>query len=453
MFSSKASFRGGTHITAQKKLTSGLPIIEMEAPPYIYLPLSMHIGAPAKPIVAAGDNVKLGQLVAKASGFVSANIHASVSGKVERIERRYLPNGGITECLVIRNDGLDTFSDEIDSSGSLENLTAEKIRSLLQEKGIVGMGGAAFPTHVKYAPPKDGPGIDMVIINGIECEPFVTADHRVLLEKPKEVIRGLKYFLLASGAARGVIAIEDNKPDAISLLTELTENESNIEVVTCQEKYPQGSEKQLIYAVTGRIVPERALPASVGVIVDNVSTAVQTALAVETGLPCYERVLTVNGDAVARPGNYLVRIGSLYSDVVTLACGGTKAHVAKILCGGPMMGFAVSSLEYSVIKGTTGILLFSPDSGAAEYSPEQTCVRCGRCLEVCPMFLQPTVIAKAVKRKKWYDAVNADISACIECGCCSYSCPAHIPLVQYIRMGKQFIMTDGSGGFNPLYSG
>lgn len=451
MFSRKATFKYGTHIPADKDLTSGLPIIKMGPPDFVYLPFSMHIGGPAKPVVSVGEKVKLGQLVAKAQGFVSSNIHASVSGTVVRFERRYLPNGVVSDCIVIKNDGLDALSEDISPKNNERELNPETIRQLLLEKGIVGMGGASFPTHVKYAPQKDGQVIDTVIINGIECEPFITADHRLLLESPEKIVRGLKYFMLASAAKKGIIAIEDNKPDAIELLTKITEDEPDISVKVCKEKYPQGSEKHLIYAVTGRTVPDKGLPSAVGVIVDNVATAAQTAMAIEEDLPCYERVVTVSGNAVNRPGNYLVRIGTLYSDLVEKAAQGTSGNLARIMCGGPMMGFAVNSLEYSVIKGTTGLLLFNHDSQLAVLPSEQTCVRCGHCLDVCPMFLEPTVITKAVKRKNWAAAADANISSCIECGCCAYSCPSHIPLVQYIRMGKQFIMTDGSGGYNPCY--
>lgn len=451
MFPRKATFQCGTHVPADKDLTNGLPIIKMESPEYVYLPFSMHIGAPAKPVVSVGEKVKLGQLVAAAQGFVSSNIHASVSGTVARFEKRYLPNGAPSDCIVIKNDGLDTLTDNIGHCREPLDITPENIRQLMLEKGIVGMGGAAFPTHVKYAPLKNGQAIDIVIINGIECEPYVTADHRILLEYADKVVRGLKYFMLAAAAPKGIIAIEDNKPDAIALLTKLTANEPDISIVVCQEKYPQGSEKHLIYAVTGRTVPDKGLPSAVGVIVDNAGTAVQTTLAIESNLPCFERVVTVSGDGVKRPGNYLVRIGSLYSDVVNKAAQGVKDNLSKILCGGPMMGFALGSLEYPVLKGTTGILVFTHDSALASLPSEQNCVRCGSCVDVCPMFLEPTVIVKAVKREKWLNAASANIASCIECGCCSYTCPSHIPLVQYIRMGKQFIMTDGNGGHNPLY--
>ena len=451
MLSRKATFKYGTHIPADKELTNGLPIIKMEPPAFVYLPFSMHIGAPAKPVVSVGEKVKLGQLVAMAQGFVSSNIHASVSGTVLRFERRYLPNGAVSDCIVIKNDGLDTLSEDISPKTNELELNPETIRQLLLEKGIVGMGGASFPTHVKYAPQKDGQVIDTVIINGIECEPFVTADHRLLLESPEKIVRGLKYFMLASAAKKGIIAIEDNKPDAIELLKKITKDEPDISVTVCKEKYPQGSEKHLIYAVTGRTVPDKGLPSAVGVIVDNVATAAQTAMAIEEDLPCYERVVTVSGNAVNRPGNYLVRIGSLYSDLVEKAAQGTSGDLARIMCGGPMMGFAVNSLEYPVIKGTTGLLLFNHDSKLAILPSEQTCVRCGHCLDVCPMFLEPTVIVKAAKRKSWLEAADANIFSCIECGCCSYNCPSHIPLVQYIRMGKQFILTEGTGGNNPSF--
>ena len=451
MFLRKATFKYGTHIPAEKDLTSGIPITKLEPPDFVYLPLSMHIGAPAKPVVALGEKVKLGQLVAQAQGFVSSNIHASVSGMFVRLERRYLPNGAVSDCIVIKNDGLDTLCEDIAPKNNERELTPETIRQLLLQKGIVGMGGASFPTHVKYAPLKDGQVIDTVIINGIECEPFVTADHRLLLESPEKIVRGLKYFMLASAAKRGIIAIEDNKPDAIKLLQEMVKDEPDITVTVCAEKYPQGSEKHLIYAVTGRTVPDKGLPSAVGVIVDNVATAAQATMAIEEDLPCYERVVTVSGNGVNQPGNFLVRVGTLYSYVVEKAAQGTSGDLARILCGGPMMGFAVNSLEYPIIKGTTGLLLFNHDSKLALLPAEQTCVRCGHCLDVCPMFLEPTVIAKAVKRKNWFAAADANISACIECGCCAYNCPSHIPLVQYIRMGKQFIMTDGTGGCNPLY--
>lgn len=450
MSSPKATFLDGTHVPPNKSLTEGQKIIKCPAPDFAYLPLSMHIGAPAQPIVKLGDKVKMGQVIAKAGGFVSSNIHASVSGMVTGFQKRYLPNGMMSNCVVIKNDGLDTLSEDIKPREENE-ITPDLIRKLLQEKGIVGMGGATFPTHVKYAPPKDGPAIDTIVLNGIECEPYVTSDHRVLLEYPLEVIQGLKYFMLASGAKKGIIAIEDNKPDAISLLQKLVEKEAGIEVLECAEKYPQGSEKQLVYASTGRTIPDRGLPAAVGVIVDNVATAVATARAIKGNMPLIERVVTISGNAVNKPGNYLVRLGTLYSYVVEKAADGYKGDLARIISGGPMMGFAVNSLDFPIIKGSGAVLLFNHESGFAHVPVEQTCVRCGHCVDVCPMFLEPTVIVQDVKKRNWDAAASASIHACIECGSCAFQCPAHIPLVQYIRMGKQFIGGKGDGGHNPFY--
>lgn len=295
MFSRLHTFIGGTHIDAAKNLTAELPIEAIPAPEKVVLPLSMHIGAPAKPLVQPGEKVYLGQKIAEAQGAVSSNIHASVSGMVVGSERRFLPNGTVAACMVIKNDGQDTLDPTITPRESGLVLPPDEIRQLLAEKGIVGMGGATFPTHVKYAPQSSGRIIDTVILNGIECEPFITADYRILIEHADEVIRGLKYFLKASLANKGIIAIEDNKPRAIELFNQLTADDPNISVVVCPEKYPQGSERHLIYAVTGRVVPERALPSAVGVIVDNVATAMQAALAVKDDLPCYERIVTVSG--------------------------------------------------------------------------------------------------------------------------------------------------------------
>ncbi|MDD4321209.1 MAG: electron transport complex subunit RsxC [Acidaminococcaceae bacterium] len=450
MSSPKATFLDGIHIPPNKSLTEGQAILKCPAPDFVYLPLSMHIGAPAQPVVKLGDKVKMGQVIATAGGFVSSSIHASISGMVTGFQKRYLPNGMMSNCIVIKNDGLDTLSEDIKPREESE-ITPDLIRKQLQEKGIVGMGGATFPTHVKYAPPKDCPAIDTIILNGIECEPYVTSDHRVLLEYPLEIIQGLKYFMLASGAKKGVIAIEDNKPDAIALLTNLVEKEPNIEVLVCAEKYPQGSEKQLVYASTGRTIPDRGLPAAVGVVVDNVATAVATSRAIKENMPLIERVVTISGNAVNKPGNYLVRLGTLYSHVVEKAADGYKGDLARIISGGPMMGFAVNSLDFPIIKGSGAVLLFNHESGFAHVPVEETCVRCGHCVDVCPMFLEPTVIVQDVKKRNWDDAANASIHACIECGSCAFQCPAHIPLVQYIRMGKQFIGGKGDGGHNPFY--
>ena len=437
---------GGVH-PPENKLSAAGKIQVLPIPEKVIIPLGQHIGAPATPIVQKGDKVKTGQLIAQASGFVSANIHSSVSGTVSAIDNIIDAAGLSKPAITIQVEG-DEWIPEIDRSEKPAHnitLSKEEIVKAIAAAGIVGMGGATFPTHVKYAPQSSGRIIDTVILNGIECEPFITADYRILLEHADEVIRGLKYFLKASLANKGIIAIEDNKPRAIELFNQLTADDPNISVVVCPEKYPQGSERHLIYAVTGRVVPERALPSAI------VATAMQAALAVKDDLPCYERIVTVSGNAVHKPGNYRVRIGTLYSHLVEQGAQGLKNDPARIISGGPMMGFSLHSLDFPVLKGTGGLLLFDHQSELAKLPPENPCVRCGKCVDTCPMFLEPTQLFKAVKRRDWPAALAGHVGTCIECGSCAYNCPAHIPLVQYIRMGKQFILTDGFGGHNPYY--
>lgn len=451
MFFNKTTFNGGIHVPGHKDLTKNSPIIQAKAPHLIFLPLSMHIGAPAKAIVKPGQKVKLGELIAKADGFISSNIHSSVSGMVLRKERRWLPNGVISECIVIKNDFCDTFSEDAIKPTKAHYYSPDDIRRIILEKGIVGMGGATFPTHVKYAPQKPNQAIDTIIINGIECEPFITADEAAMLEQAPLLIEGIHLLMQAALAKKAVIAIETNKPEAIEHLNKLLENEEHISVVECAEKYPQGSEKHLVYATTKRIIAERALPASVGVIVNNVATVIQVALAVNENRPLIERIVTVSGNAINKPGNYKVRIGTLYSDLIKNTAGGHTDNLSRIISGGMMMGFSLDSLDYPVIKGTSGLLLFNHDSKFANIDSEGTCVRCGKCVDICPMHLEPTLIVSAVKERAWGEALNAQVLNCIECGACAYACPANIPLTQYMRMGKQFIMTKGIGEQNRYY--
>lgn len=442
------TFRGGVHVPDHKEPTHALPIVEAAAPSLVYIPMSMHIGAPAKPLVAVGDYVKMGQKIGEAGGFVSAPIHASVSGTVKAIQQMPVPNGRYADAIVIEND----FQDQWETppapvpQAELDAMSGPELTQRVQEMGIVGMGGATFPTHVKYAPSKDGKQADVVILNGIECEPYVTADHRVMLEQAERVVAGLGYLMRMSNCPRGVIAIEANKPDAFEAISKLVAGRQGMEAVLCKEKYPEGSEKQLIQAITGREVPPGGLPLDVGVIVSNVSTAAAVADALEQGIPLIRRVVTVSGDAVTRPANYLVRIGTLYSDLVE-QCGGTNGPVTKIISGGPMMGFSVYTDQIPVLKGTSGILLFHQ----ASQHTEGPCVRCGRCVTACPMRLEPTSMMKAVKLRNWDKAKALDITSCMECGSCTFVCPSTIPLVQYFRLGKQYVTSkDGNAAVNPL---
>lgn len=445
------TFTGGTHIKDFKEFTNALETVAAKAPSKVYIPMSMHIGAPSKPLVAVGDEVKMGQKIAEAQGFVSVPAHASVSGKVVAIQQLPVPNGRFVECLVIENDFLDQWV-EGPAPASIEpqNLDVKEMAARVLDAGVVGMGGATFPTHVKYAPSKDGKKADHILLNGIECEPFLTSDHRLLLEQPERIIAGLKYMMKLADCPKGVIAIEENKMDAFNLMVELTRKEEGVETILCQEKYPQGSEKQLIEAITGREVPPGALPLDVGVIVNNVGTAVAVADAVEYQKPVIERIVTLNGNGIGKPMNYRVRIGTLYRDLIE-ENGGLVGETVKVVSGGPMMGFAVYTLDMPVIKGTSGILVFNEASDVLTREEEGPCVRCARCVDACPMGLEPTTLMKATQRRDWRKAQDYDVTSCIECGSCSYVCPSFIPLVQYIRLAKQYVTSkDGQGAVNPM---
>ncbi len=444
---SKFVFKGGCHVTGNKNPVCQEPFLIADAPAKVHICTAQHVGAPANILVARGDYVKMGQLICKANGFVSANIHSSVSGTVIGIEKSFLPDGRMAEYVVIENDGLDTLADCIDVKNKFDDsISGSEIIEKIKDSGIVGLGGAGFPTHIKYLPNPDNNLPQCIILNGIECEPYISDDHRMMLDYADKTINGLRYLMRAACCQKGYIAVEDNKQDAYELLCEKTREYPEIEIVLCKEKYPQGSEKQLVYSVTGKTVAPGALPISVGVIVNNVGTAVAVANCVENNMPLFERMVTVNGSGIKKPGNYIVRIGTPYSSLVD-SIGGLADDVVKIINGGPMMGFAVPNLDFFTVKNTTA-LLFLTKKDLPDYLEERQCVRCSRCLDACPMLLEPTKLVFAVKRKNIETLKDYDLQSCLECGSCAYACPARIPLVQYLRLGKQYLVTDGLGAKN-----
>ena len=431
---SQKTFKGGVHPLARihhgKPFTENLPIEQCSVPDEISLPLGQHIGAPAVPIVAVGDTVDMGQMVAKMGGFVSAPVFSSVSGTVVSIGPCAHVTGSECTAIVIKNDGQDRLSSDISGHSSPDTLSAEQIVGIIRDAGIVGLGGAAFPTHVKLSPPEEKP-IDTLVINGAECEPYLTADHRIMLEHPQDVICGLKAVSKVLGVKKAYIAIEANKKNAIKAI-EAAASREDIDVVTLKVKYPQGAEKQLIYAVTGRIVPAGKLPMDVGAVVVNASTAYQIAQAVTKGMPLLGRVVTVSGN-VARPCNLMVRIGTPISHVIAFA-GGLLENTEKIIAGGPMMGVTQQDQTSPIVKGTSGILLLSHKM--ARQLPESACIRCGKCVQVCPMGLQPFLIDAYVEQNDFETPETIGAQDCMECGCCSYICPAGRYLVQSIRLAK-----------------
>jgi electron transport complex protein RnfC len=430
-----STFKGGIHLPGYKEGTQGLPIVLAGIPDKVYLPVSQHIGAPCIPLVQVGDEVKKGQKIAEGKGFVTAPIHASVSGKVVAIEKKQHPGGNFVDCIVIENDYKEEWADTVKPNPHPEELSAEEIRKIIFEAGIVGLGGATFPAHVKLAP-VEGKKADYILLNGVECEPYITADHRLMLEKPERIVAGLRYILKSTGCEQGVIAIEENKPDAIALFQKMLAKEKNIRVQALKEKYPQGSEKHLIYACTQREVPVGGLPLDAGVVVHNVGTAAAIADAVEEGIPLIQRVVTLSGDGVNKPANYLVRLGTLFSSLIEES-GGYSGEIEKIIAGGLMMGKTVFTADIPVIKGSSGIVVLQKTDGKKER--EYSCVRCAKCVDACPLFLEPTTLVKLTKRQLWEEAEKNNALSCIECGSCVFVCPARIPLVQYLRRAKQAI--------------
>ena len=417
------------------KHTAGCATEVMPIPDVVKISMSQHIGAPAKPVVNVGDYVLTGQLIGEASGFISANVHSSVSGKVKAIEPRMLVNGSKATCIIIENDG--KFDEvEFEKPKSLEELSKEEIVELVKKAGIVGMGGAGFPTNVKLSP-KEPDKIDYVIVNGAECEPYLTSDYRRLIEEPEVVIVGLKVMLKLFDNAKGIIAVEDNKLDAIAKLKELVKSEDRIEIKTLYTKYPQGAERMLINAVTGRKINSSMLPADAGCVVDNVDTVFAIKSAVIDGRPLIKRVITVTGDAINEPHNFLVRTGTNHSELID-AAGGFKEEPEKIISGGPMMGMAISTIDVPVTKTSSALLCYVKDP--LSKVKETNCINCGRCVSVCPGRIIPTRLAEFSEHGDMENFVKYNGLECCECGCCSYICPAKRNLTQAIKsMRKQVL--------------
>ncbi|MCB5266625.1 MAG: electron transport complex subunit RsxC [Candidatus Cloacimonetes bacterium] len=425
------TFPGGIHPHDEKHYSSSAPISNFPTPQRVIIHLSQHIGAPSSPIVQVGDEVLKGQKIAEAAGFVSIPQHASISGKVSKIAKAMHPTGAMSMAIEITSDGLDR-SVEFPDDPNYMDLEPQVMKDRIAEAGICGMGGAGFPTIVKLSPPEDKP-IDVVVLNGVECEPYLTSDYRLMMERSEDIISGLKLIMKIVKAKKGVIGIEANKMDAIAKMQQLLTKESNLEVVGLKMQYPQGAEKQLIYAATNRKVPAGGLPMAVGVVVQNVGTAVAIYEAIRFQKPLIDRIISVTGSPVVKPMNLKAPIGTLYSDLVE-HCGGTREEIGKAISGGPMMGFSLPSLDATMTKGSSGLVLFNQK--AAKSLAEHTCLRCARCVDICPMNLLPSMIANAVKYKNLDLAVQAGLNDCIKCGSCAYVCPAQIRLVQYIDTGK-----------------
>ena len=431
----KAMFPGGIHPKEgiNGKAVNGLnPIRQLEAPPRVIIPLQQHIGAPAKATVQPGDHVRIGQKIGEAGGFVSAPVHASVSGTVRAIQDSLLPNGTSVPAVLIDNDYQEEWV-ELHPSDHPETLSADELRQIVREAGIVGLGGATFPTAVKLSP-SGGKKIEKIVLNGAECEPFLSADHRLMLEKAADIIDGVRLMMLALDVDEAMIGIEKNKPDAIDIMTAAARGTDGIRIVGLPVRYPQGGEKQLVYALTRRQVPNGGLPLDVGVVVANVGTVYAIDQAVRLGRPLIERVTTVGG-LVNNPANFLVRIGTPIDHLIN-ACGGFQPQVKQFIYGGPMMGMAIARLDIPVTKGCSGLVALGEEAMEPRESP---CIKCGACREACPMKLFPSRIDAFCRHNRMEDAEKLGVMNCIECGCCTFVCPAKRCLTQSMRTAKNSI--------------
>ena len=424
---------GGVH-PPENKISANAKIEVLPLPKSVFIPVAQHIGAPAVPVVNKGDVVKVGQIIAKSSSFVSTNIHSPVSGKVKKVDLATDSSGYTRQGIFIDVEG-DEWMEEIDRDETLKtdfDFDGKTIIQKIQDAGIVGLGGATFPTHVKLVPPV-GMKAEVLLINGVECEPYLTSDHRLMLEKPDEILVGTKILMKAMNVEKAFIGIENNKPDAIQLLSSKTSKYPGIAIVPLKVKYPQGGEKQLIKAVTGKEVPSGGLPIAVGAVVSNVGTAFAVYEAVQKNKPLFERVVTVTGKGVLKPSNFKVRMGTPTTELIE-AAGGLPENTGKIISGGPMMGKALATPDVPVTKGTSGILILSEKEAKRQDYIE--CIRCGRCVSVCPMGLEPYLLMTVSEKQLFDRAENERVLDCIECGSCSYTCPSSRPLLDYIRYGK-----------------
>ncbi len=429
---------GGIH-PKERKISAGKTILPIAIPKQVVIPMGQHIGAPCQPIVKKGEQVKVGTQIGKSVGFVSANIHSSVSGTVLKIDKALDSSGYKRDAIFINCEG-DEWEESIDRSDTIKkecNLTGPEILTKIEKAGIVGMGGATFPTHVKLTPPP-GTTPEVLIINGVECEPYLTSDHALMIEKSEEILVGTTIVMKALNVSRAVIGIENNKKDAISVFKKLSKEYPNIEIQALKVQYPQGGEKQLIDAVLKRQVTSGSLPISVGAVVQNVGTIFAVYEAVQKNKPLIDRVVTITGDHVSKPSNFLSRIGTPLNILIEEA-GGLPNGTGKIVSGGPMMGKALASIEIPVTKGTSGVLIIP--TLAAKRKVMSDCIRCTKCITVCPMGLNPTLLMNLSEYEVWDRAELNYITDCIECGSCSFTCPSHRPLLDYIKLGKGKVNT------------